>query len=101
LPVVVHIAVAHMRSVAEAIGVLRRGCGGRGECSGGEKMSALHKRQSIMGIMREMQIYVKVVVELPDGEQPQRMGREICRVVKKLYGVREAEVSSIIAPDEK
>ena len=54
-----------------------------------------------MGIMREMQIYVKVVVELPDGEQPQRMGREICRVGKKLYGVREAEVSSIIAPDEK
>jgi len=64
-------------------------------------MSALHKRQSIMGNMREMQIYVKVVIELPDGEQPQRMGREICRVVKKLYGVREAEVSSIIAPDEK
>ncbi len=54
-----------------------------------------------MGCMREMQIYVKVVVELPDGEQPQRMGREICRVVKKVYGVREAEVSSIIGPDEK
>jgi hypothetical protein len=64
-------------------------------------MSALHKRQSIMGNMREMQIYVKVVVEMPEGEQPQRLGREICRVVKKVYGVREAEVSSIIGADEK
>jgi hypothetical protein len=54
-----------------------------------------------MGFMREMQIYVKVVVEMPEGEQPQRLGREICRVVKKVYGVREAEVSSIIGADEK
>lgn len=51
--------------------------------------------------MRELQIYVKVVVEVPEGEQPQRLGREICRVVKKLYGVREAEVTSIIASDEQ
>lgn len=51
--------------------------------------------------MRELQIYVKVVVEVPDSEQPQRLGREICRVVKKLYGVREVEVTSIISPDEK
>ncbi len=53
------------------------------------------------GFMPQLQIYVKVVVDLPEGEQPQRLGREICRVVKRVYGVRDAEVSSIIAPDEK
>lgn len=51
--------------------------------------------------MPQLQIYVKVVVDLPEGEQPQRLGREICRVVKKLYGVRDAEVSSIVSPDER
>jgi hypothetical protein len=95
------VAIAEMGGVTEAIAVGRSGRGGGGEGSGGEEMSALHKGQSIMGFMPEMQIYVKVVVDLPEGEQPQRLGREICRVVKRVYGVREAEVSSIIAPDEK
>ena len=54
-----------------------------------------------MGVMPKLQIYVKVVVDLPESEQPQKLGREICRVIKRVYGVRDAEVTSIISVDEK
>ncbi len=44
--------------------------------------------------MQRVDLYVKVELELDDDETPDRIAREICRNVEKLYGVRSAEVSS-------
>lgn len=47
--------------------------------------------------MQRFDLYVKVELELDDDETPERIAREICRQLEKLYGVRAAEVSSKIA----
>ena len=41
-------------------------------------------------------VYVKVEVDLDEREKPDRLASEIVRVIRKLYGVRAAEVSSIV-----
>ena len=38
-------------------------------------------------------LFFKVEVEHDPGEQPELLGREICRQLMKLYGVREAELT--------
>jgi hypothetical protein len=38
-------------------------------------------------------LFFKVEVEHDRDEQPDRLGREICRQIMKLYGVREAELT--------
>jgi hypothetical protein len=43
-----------------------------------------------------MDFFFKVVVDLGEGEQPQKLAREICRQIEKIYGVREAELSSYL-----
>jgi hypothetical protein len=45
--------------------------------------------------MSRSNLFIKVEVEHDSDEQPQRIGEEICRQLMKLYGVREAEVSSV------
>ncbi len=54
-----------------------------------------------MTVMAKVQIYLKVVVDLDEGEHPQRLSREICRVVQRVYGVREVEVSNIVQIEEE
>jgi hypothetical protein len=49
--------------------------------------------------MRRSDIYVKVELVTDDKENPERLAAEICRVIRKVYGVRNAEVSSIIDKD--
>jgi hypothetical protein len=55
--------------------------------------------------MARTDVYLKVELDLPDSERtqsghskdrPERLASEICRMIRKLYGVRNAEVSSII-----
>ncbi len=47
--------------------------------------------------MSQLQIYLKVEVDLEDRhEKPERIASEMCRMLQKLYGVRSAEVSSIV-----
>jgi hypothetical protein len=51
--------------------------------------------------MPRTDVYLKVMLDLPedtgkDREKPQRVAEEICRVIRRVYGVRTAEVSSII-----
>ena len=45
-------------------------------------------------------MYLKVEVDLPDSDRtkdrPERLAAEICRMIRKVYGVRNAEVSSIM-----
>jgi hypothetical protein len=49
--------------------------------------------------MRRMDLYIKVTVDLDEDEKPERVAGEICRQVEKIYVVRSAELSSIIARD--
>jgi hypothetical protein len=46
-----------------------------------------------------MDLYIKVTVDLDEDEKPERVAGEICRQVEKIYVVRSAELSSIIARD--
>ena len=47
--------------------------------------------------MKRVDLYIKVEVELDDEEEtPERVAREICRQVEKIYVVRRAELSSAV-----
>ena len=49
--------------------------------------------------MKRVDLYIKVEVELDEEETPDRVAREICRQVEKIYVVRKAELSSAVARD--
>ena len=49
--------------------------------------------------MRRTDLYLKVELDLEDQEPPERLAAEICRVIRKIYGVRSAEVSSMVEKD--
>lgn len=54
---------------------------------------------SIVSYDRKMprtDLYLKVEIDLDEKEQPERLAGEICRQIRKVYGVRSAEVSNII-----
>ena len=46
--------------------------------------------------MRKVDLYVKVEVELDEGETPERIANEITRLLQKLYVVRSVELSSAV-----
>lgn len=46
--------------------------------------------------MPRSDVYLKVVLDLEEAESPQRLAEEICRAIRKIYGVRLAEVSNIV-----
>ncbi len=50
--------------------------------------------------MRRTDLYVKVELVLDDEEKVERLASEICRLIRKVYGVRNAEVSSMIERDK-
>ena len=41
-------------------------------------------------------MYLKVELDLDEREKPEKLASEMCRMLRKLYGVRQAEVSSIV-----
>jgi hypothetical protein len=47
--------------------------------------------------MPRTDVYLKVEVEVEEDESPERVAAEICRMIRKVYGVRNAEVSNIVA----
>jgi hypothetical protein len=49
--------------------------------------------------MRRVDLYLKVELEIDDKDTPERIAGEICRQLKKNYGVRRAEVSNVIEKD--
>lgn len=55
----------------------------------------------IIAVMPRMDFYIKVEVDLTEGEKPDRLGSEICRVVQKLYSVRYAELTHFVARGEE
>jgi hypothetical protein len=49
--------------------------------------------------MKRVDLYIKVEVELDEAEVPERVAREICRQVEKIYVVRRAELSNAVAKE--
>jgi hypothetical protein len=45
-------------------------------------------------------LFIKVEIEHDNEEAPQQLGREICRQILKIYGVRSAELSNFAAMEE-
>ena len=41
-------------------------------------------------------LYVKIELDLPESEQPDKLAAEICRQLQKIYGVRNAEVQNTV-----
>lgn len=50
--------------------------------------------------MKRTHLFLKVEVEHAAEEDPRKLGREICRQIQKMYGVREAELSAATPEDE-
>lgn len=50
--------------------------------------------------MNRTNLFFKVEVEHDPGEQPERIGDEICRQILKVYGVRQAELSNFTSLEE-
>lgn len=44
--------------------------------------------------MQRIHLYLKVTIEAGDDERTDRMGSEISRMVKRVYGVRDVEVTN-------
>jgi hypothetical protein len=49
--------------------------------------------------MRRTDVYLKVELVLDEKEPVERVAAEICRQIRKLHGVRQAEVSSTVDRD--
>jgi hypothetical protein len=45
-------------------------------------------------------LFFKVEIEHDRDEPPDRLGREICRQIMKLYGVREAELTNFTKAED-
>lgn len=46
--------------------------------------------------MSRIDLYLKIELDLPEAERPEKLAAEICRQVKKIYGVRSAEVQNML-----
>jgi hypothetical protein len=46
--------------------------------------------------MARLDLYLKVELDLEDKERPDRIAQEICRAIRRVYGVRHAEVSNTV-----
>ena len=52
--------------------------------------------------MQRIQVYLKVVVEADDDERPDKLTTELQRVLKRVHGVREVELTnSTVEPFEE
>jgi hypothetical protein len=50
--------------------------------------------------MQHLDIYFKVELELDNTEQPQRVARELERILSKYYGVRNAEATNVVVRED-
>jgi hypothetical protein len=46
--------------------------------------------------MPRTNLFIKVEIEHDQQESPERLAEEICRHILKVYGVRAAEISSLV-----
>jgi hypothetical protein len=55
----------------------------------------------IIRVMTSIDLYLKVEVDLGEGETTERVTQEIVRMLERLYGVRRAEVTNVIIHGEE
>lgn len=46
--------------------------------------------------MPRTDLYIKVVVDHDEMDEPQKLADEVCRQVEKIYGVRKAELTNYL-----
>lgn len=46
--------------------------------------------------MLRTDVYVKVELDVDEKEKPEHVALEICRQIRKIYGVRSAEVTNMV-----
>lgn len=46
--------------------------------------------------MKRVDLYLKVTVDVDENEKPEKVAREICRQLEKMYVVRSAELSNTV-----
>jgi hypothetical protein len=51
--------------------------------------------------MTRIDLHFKVEVSLAEGEQVERLAEEILRALRKVYGVRRAELSATVDPTQR
>jgi hypothetical protein len=49
--------------------------------------------------MPRTDLYLKVELDVDEKEKSERVAAEICRLIRKVYGVRSAEVSNMVEKD--
>jgi hypothetical protein len=52
-----------------------------------------------MELMKRLDLYIKIEVEIEEDEKVEKIAGEICRQVQKIYVVRSAELSSAVAKE--
>jgi hypothetical protein len=70
----------------------------RGGVRNGSRTSEVRGARVEQG-MNRADLYLKLELDLDDLEKPERIAAEICRMLRKVYGVRQVEVSSIVERD--
>ena len=50
--------------------------------------------------MPRTDLYLKIELDLDPKESPERVAAEISRTIRRVYGVRKVEVSSMVERDE-
>jgi hypothetical protein len=49
--------------------------------------------------MPKVDVYLKIELDLDPDEKPEKIAQEICKQARKVYSVRNADVSSIVPRD--
>lgn len=50
--------------------------------------------------MQRLDIFFKVELELDNSERPQRIATELERLLKRYYGVRNAEITNMVSHED-
>jgi hypothetical protein len=51
--------------------------------------------------MARIDLHLKVVIDLDPKDTPEKLAADICRQIRKIYSVREAELTNYVNPAEK
>ena len=50
--------------------------------------------------MSRANLFFKVEIDLDKDEKPERLGEEICRMLRKFYSVRDAELTNFTKSED-
>jgi len=56
---------------------------------------AIHRDYRTIQVMTAFDMYLKVEVDLDEGENPKKFAEELCRILSRVYGVRRTEITSL------